>query len=138
MSALIYQISGPENGVYVGSTTTSVQKRFNNHKHNARLTTVPGKLYVAMRAHGEDAFTVAIIEIVRVEDRLVAEGAAIRRLNAHVAGYNTCIPGRTKCERRRAWRASHPDLLRGQRQRRAARLAERRRALVVDAENEEH
>ena len=127
MFAVIYKIVGPdENKAYIGSTTLPLQKRLNNHRSDAR-TGVVMRLYEAMRSLGEKNFSIQELATVPIEERFVEEGRYIRELNAHTDGYNQLIPGRTARERRRAWRSTHPELVRAQRQRRAARLAERRR-----------
>ena len=131
MFAVIYKIVGPEeNKVYIGSTVMPLKKRLNNHRSDARKD-VPMRLYDAMRAFGVNEFMIEEIVRVPIEQRYAAEGEHIRLNNAHAAGYNALIPGRTDLERRRIWRAANPELIRAQRQRRTARIAERR--LVVAA-----
>ena len=141
--ARIYVIKGPEeNRVYIGSTTMPLRCRMNSHRSDARSNKNQFKLYEAMRRLGVNAFTIHELVVVAEEERYKAEGAHILAHKAHIDGYNALIPGRTNADRRRAWRAAHPELVKAQRTRRAQRQAERRRvaastALVVHPEHRE-
>ena len=137
MSAFIYKITGADQKIYVGSTTMAINKRLNDHRSEARTNRSDMRLHEAMRAQGPELFTVELLALVPLAERYTAEGEHIVRLRAHIDGHNVLIPGRTNAVRRRLWRASNPDLLRGQRQRRAVRLAERRRANINVAVNQE-
>ena len=134
MQATIYKIVGPEqNKAYIGSTVTSLARRMNNHRSDSRKKEGVMKLHDAMRQHGPETFTIEEIAVVAVADRYTAEGAHIAEHRARGELYNTYQPGRTNADRRRAWRAAHPELVKGQRQRRAAR----QRALVVHPEHQQ-
>ena len=142
MSATIYKIVGPDkNKAYIGSTTSTLARRINNHRSDARVGKTDVSVYAAMREHGPEAFTIEALAVVDLAERYRAEGAQIAAHKASGEVYNVLTPGRTNADRRRAWRAAHPELVRAQRQRRAARLAERHCentcALVMHSEDEQ-
>ena len=142
MSATIYRLVGPDKiKAYIGSTTMPLNQRMNKHRSDARLGKTDVSVYGAMREHGPEAFTIESLIVVEAAERYRAEGAQIAHHKANGTVYNMLTPGRTNADRRRAWCAAHPELLRAQRQRRAARLAERRRAnaraLIVHPENQQ-
>jgi len=123
MQASIYKIVGPDGKkTYVGSCTVPLRRRLTNHQSDAR-TGKPMKLYDAMRAEGPERFTIHELSVVNVADRYTAEGAAVREHRGldGVELLNVYTPGRSKAERRRAWRAAHPEAVRAQRARHAAR-----------------
>ena len=142
MSATIYKIVGPDkNKAYIGSTTSTLARRINNHRSDARVGKTDVSVYAAMREHGPEAFTIEALAVVDITERYRAEGAQIAAHKASGEVYNVLTPGRTNADRRRAWRAANPDRVRAQRQRHAARLAERQCentcALIVHTENQQ-
>ena len=142
MSATIYKIVGPDkNKAYIGSTTSTLARRINNHRSDARVGKTDVSVYAAMREHGPEAFTIEALAVVDLAERYRAEGAQIAAHKASGEVYNVLTPGRTNADRRRAWRAAHPELVRAQRQRHAARRAERQCAntcaLVVHTEHQQ-
>ena len=138
MSVTIYKIVGPDqNKVYIGSTTMPLNRRLNKHRSDARIGKTDVSVYSAMREIGPMSFTIETLIVVNAAERYQAEGAQIAEHKARGSVYNVLTPGRTNADRRRAWRAANPDRVRAQRQRHAARLVERRRALIVNAEYQE-
>ena len=128
--ARIYLITSPDGKKYIGSTTLSLNIRMSNHRSDARLNKGNQRLYQAMRLADPYQFTIQELDVVPLDRRYQAEGEAIVQHAAHTdRGYNQHIPGRDPRELRREYRRTHPDIIRAQRQRRAARQVERRRVI---------
>ena len=127
--ATIYKITSPDGRGYIGSTTLSLEKRMTNHRSDARLGKGNCRLYQAMRAGDPYLFTIEAIADVALDVRYQVEGLTILlyRTNTPEGGFNQQVPGRTLRTQRRAYRLAHPEIFRAQRQRHAARQAERRR-----------
>ena len=128
--ARIYLITSPDGKIYIGSTTLPLNIRMSNHRSDARLNKGNARLYQAMRQADPYQFTIEEIDVVPLDRRYQAEGEAIMQHEAHTdRGYNQQIPGRDPRELRREYRRTHPEIIRAQRQRRAARQIERRRVI---------
>lgn len=66
----VYRIDNLENGnFYIGQTRTSLSRRFNDHKSEARRGEVNMVLYNAMRKYGVEMFTIEDIELVETETK---------------------------------------------------------------------
>jgi group I intron endonuclease len=91
--AYIYKITNTEtNATYVGQTTSTIEHRFNKHKHASRYHDT--FLYRAMRKYGFDKFAITLIEEVADDIRYEREIFWIRELNSLVPnGYNLTIGG---------------------------------------------
>ena len=66
----IYKITNKLTGeFYIGQTRTSLNKRYINHKSEARRTTIDSLLYRAMREYGIDNFEVVSLTEIRAETK---------------------------------------------------------------------
>ena len=66
----VYRIDNLENGnFYIGQTRSSLSRRFNDHKSEARRGEVNMVLYNAMRKYGVDVFTIEDIEVIEAETK---------------------------------------------------------------------
>lgn len=73
---IVNNISG---SMYIGQTSSSISRRFYEHKYNAFSINKKSKLYDAMRKYGEDAFY--IIELEYVEDKQQANLSEISHIS---------------------------------------------------------
>jgi group I intron endonuclease len=63
MKGYIYQITNSVNGkIYIGKTLSAVSTRWSNHKSDARKGVVRYALYLAMRKHGIESFSIETLE----------------------------------------------------------------------------
>ena len=63
MKGYIYQITNSVNGkIYIGKTLNAVSTRWSNHKSDARKGVVRYALYLAMRKHGIESFSIETLE----------------------------------------------------------------------------
>lgn len=66
----VYRIDNLENGnFYIGQTRSSLSRRFNDHKSEARRGEVNMVLYNAMRKYGVEMFTIEDIEVIEAETK---------------------------------------------------------------------
>ena len=91
----IYKITNTiNNKFYIGKTTNSVIKRFNEHISNALRIGACGPLYDAIRKYGKENFTITIIDFAESEEELnKKEIHWIYTLNAMRDGYNATTGG---------------------------------------------
>lgn len=105
----IYKIVNDINDkVYVGSTCLSLEKRFETHKNIMNNKTVRNRaLYQEMRQLGSKHFHIELIEEVcpcnSKSELRSREGYWIRKLDAHINGYNKQIADRTN----KQWKAEN-------------------------------
>ena len=85
----IYRIDGPNGRFYVGSAKR-ISRRWIEHKRDLRKGNhVNPKLQAAWNYHGEQAFSISVLEYVeRLEDLIKREQFWIDKLNSVDAGYN--------------------------------------------------
>ena len=107
--ARVYAIVRPDGAMcYVGSTRETLQQRLVRHKWRALVGERPhSRLHNLMSQLGPENFTVELIEIVPIAERIQTEAKHIR---AHGI-LNMVIPGRTEAQRRAEARAARRALL---------------------------
>lgn len=90
----IYKITNKINGkMYIGQTTTSINRRFFEHKYNAKTRTDKFPLYCAIRKYGEENFVIEKIEECdndRLDER---EIFWIAYFDTFKNGYNSTLGG---------------------------------------------
>lgn len=91
MEAYVYLITCTVLGKkYVGSTTTTVHNRLQGHLRDSRLgKSMHLPMYVDMRAHGPEAFTIELLETVPKGTHKQREQHWINELRTCEDGYNT-------------------------------------------------
>lgn len=97
----VYLITNTTNGQkYVGLTTGSIRKRWNEHKCAAKYDAIR-PLYRAMRKHGVEAFTIEVLatadtldDLKRLECSFIHE---LRTFAPHGGGYNLTLGGDGLC-----------------------------------------
>jgi hypothetical protein len=98
ISGKIYKITNSiNNKVYIGSTITSIEKRFEGHLVDC--DNQKGKLYKAMVKHGKQNFKIELLTSVKVADHselFELETAIIKKYDSIVSGYNSIVAYRNK------------------------------------------
>lgn len=89
--------------VYVGSTTTTLTKRFSYHRCPSKIKHKPNvALYIALNEIGRDYFYIELIETYPCKNRQeleAREGYWIRHFDSFMNGYNMNIAGRKQMDR---------------------------------------
>jgi group I intron endonuclease len=97
---VIYKITNTVNGkVYVGQTCAPLERRWREHKGDARTRTTCRYLHAAMRKYGYENFTIEVVDRSDSRDELAEKEIAwIAKLDAMnpEKGYN-CTSGGTAC-----------------------------------------
>lgn len=89
----IYKITNNINGnVYIGQTTGTIEKRFNEHKRDA-IKGCQYALHRAMRKYGIDNFSIEEIEECLAEELNDREIYWISFYDSYYQGYNMTIGG---------------------------------------------
>lgn len=94
----IYKITNLVNKwVYIGLTTQSPEKRWQQHLNSAKKGT-DGRLYRAMRKHGIEKFEMVVIaslyELENVDILFKLEKHYIKKFNSYWFGYNNTTGGK--------------------------------------------
>jgi group I intron endonuclease len=92
----VYLLTNKENGmVYVGQTTNTVDRRWTQHRCDAKAGRVAMPICRAIREHGPDVFTVCELAVAYSREDLDAlEAGFIAGLNSTAQGYNVVEGGR--------------------------------------------
>lgn len=93
--AYIYVITNRINGKrYVGKTTSSIEKRFQEHKYDAYNRQIKNRpLYMAMRKYGIENFSIKQLEECNVDELSLKEMYWINKLDTYRNGYNATLGG---------------------------------------------
>ena len=93
--AFIYVITNKVNGKqYVGKTSFSLEKRFNEHKKKKGAKDRKHyPLYNAFDKYGLDNFHISLLEECSEEDSAIREQFWIKKLNTYYDGYNATFGG---------------------------------------------
>lgn len=93
--AFIYKITNQVNQkTYIGKTTTTINRRWNQHKSElAKDRDVNRPLYKAMRKYGIENFTIEIVEECSVDILSEREIYWIEQYNSFHDGYNATLGG---------------------------------------------
>lgn len=90
----IYKISNTINSqLYIGKTSNSLSKRWNEHLSSSKDCTINSKLYNAMRKYGSDKFKIDILEECNNEVLNQKEIEYIRKYDTFKNGYNMTMGG---------------------------------------------
>lgn len=95
MTGRIYCISNTVNDkVYIGKTTHSIEKRFQEHCHDSKKSRVEKRpLYDAMNKHGVENFQITLVEEVDLYRLSEREEYWIKHFNSYHNGYNATRGG---------------------------------------------
>ena len=91
--AYIYQIINHINGkVYIGQTSSAIQKRFKEHCHDSSKENLKNRpLYAAMRKYGIENFSIELVE--ETDNPNEREIFWIQQKNSYHNGYNATLGG---------------------------------------------
>ena len=93
--AYIYKITNKVNGkLYVGKTTATLKRRFQEHKQAASRTTHAKRpLYRAFNKYGFENFEITLLEQVHTDEVDACEVYWIETLKTYASGYNATLGG---------------------------------------------
>lgn len=93
----IYKVTNKVNGkIYVGKTSTSIEKRWKNHVWTSKRATTTSILHHAIRKYGEECFEVTLLDEASTKEALnEKERFWISQLDARndAIGYNIAVGG---------------------------------------------
>jgi group I intron endonuclease len=90
----IYKITNKKNGlIYIGCTTSSLDKRFKSHLSRCLNSKYKSKLYNSMKKYGQENFTIELIEECDFNLIYETEKKYINQYDSYNNGLNTTIGG---------------------------------------------
>ena len=91
---IVYKITFPNNKVYIGITTKTLEQRMKAHKQKANKKGIKSKVQCAIKSYGLDNCIIEVLEThTCMEDLYKAEIANIKKFDSFNNGYNSTLGG---------------------------------------------